>query len=122
MYVLYCGGGGGGAAQRMRRRRLVGASVYQGAVTRPCYVGARRRQNGFAVGTGARLDELLRAAVQQANVRVAAVHVLALELQHQPQHTVCGGVLRAKVQREVLHLGALEKLLRLQRCEREAAR
>ena len=37
------------------------------------------------------LDQLLGAAVQQADVRIDALHHLAVELQHQPQHAVRRG-------------------------------
>ena len=62
------------------------------------------------------LDQLLGAAVQQADVGVGALDVLALELQHQPQHTVRRGVLRAEVEREVLHLAALVVRVNLELC------
>ena len=53
------------------------------------------------------LDELLGAAVQQPDVRVGADHRLAVELEHQPEHAVRRGVLRPKVDREVLDLRLL---------------
>jgi len=42
--------------------------------------------------------------VQQADVRVGALNDLAVEFEDEAQHTVGGRVLRAKVDREVLHL------------------
>mmetsp|Transcript_17972 Transcript_17972/g.55975 ORF Transcript_17972/g.55975 Transcript_17972/m.55975 type:complete len:430 (-) Transcript_17972:116-1405(-) len=50
------------------------------------------------------LDELLRSAVQQPNVRVRARDHLAVHLEHEPEHAVRGRVLRPKVHREVLDL------------------
>ncbi len=41
--------------------------------------------------------ELLGSAVQQPDVRVGALDHLAIKLQHQPQHPVRRGVLRAKI-------------------------
>ena len=50
---------------------------------------------------GARLDQLLRAAVEQPDVRVDALDDFAVELQHQAQHAVGGGVLRPEVDGKV---------------------
>jgi hypothetical protein len=47
------------------------------------------------------LDQLLGSAMQQANVRVGAHNLLAIELQDQSQHAVGGRVLRPKVHRVV---------------------
>ena len=43
-------------------------------------------------------------AVQQADVRIGLLDDLAVELEHEPQHAVGGGMLRAEIQREVLDL------------------
>ena len=40
--------------------------------------------------------------MQQANVRIGALHDFAIELQHQSQHAVRGRMLRAQVQGIVL--------------------
>src|SRR5262245_52764251 len=50
------------------------------------------------------LNQLLSTAVKQPDVRIDAVHDLAVELQHQPQHTVRGGMLRAEVDVELANL------------------
>jgi hypothetical protein len=50
------------------------------------------------------LGQLLGRAVQQADVRVGALDHLAVELQHQAQHAVRGGMLRPEVQRVVTNL------------------
>jgi hypothetical protein len=50
----------------------------------------------------ARLGELLGRAVQQPDVRVGALNHLAVELEHQPQHTMRRRVLRAKIERVIL--------------------
>ncbi len=42
------------------------------------------------------------AAVQQADVRIGALHDLAVELEHQTQHPVRRRMLRPEVQRVVL--------------------
>ena len=51
------------------------------------------------------LDQLLGAAVQQADVRIDALHHLAVELQHQAQHAVRGRMLRAEVDVELADFG-----------------
>ena len=50
------------------------------------------------------LDQLLGAAVEQADMRIEPLDDLAVELHHQPQHAVRGGMLRAEVDRVVLDL------------------
>ena len=50
---------------------------------------------------GAALHQLLGAAVQQADVRVAALDDLAVELEHQPQNAMRRRVLRPEVDVEV---------------------
>jgi hypothetical protein len=42
--------------------------------------------------------------MQQPNVRIGFLDDLAVELEHEPKHAVCRGVLRAEVQREILDL------------------
>jgi hypothetical protein len=54
---------------------------------------------------GLGLGQLLGAAMQQADVRVGALHDLAVHLQHQAQHAVRGRMLRAEVQGVVADLG-----------------
>ena len=69
---------------------------------------AMRRQVVGAVGERddlvvvAVLAQLLEAGVQVADVRDAALDRLAVELEHQPQHAVRRGVLRADVDQHVL--------------------
>ena len=58
------------------------------------------------------LDKLLRPAVQQANVRVRAQHLLAIQLQDHTEHTVSSGMLGTEVDREVAHLAAPALALR----------
>src|SRR5262249_41240343 len=50
------------------------------------------------------LNQLLSPTVKQANVRIDAVHDLAVELQHQPQHTVRGRMLWPEVDVELANL------------------
>ena len=47
------------------------------------------------------LDQLLGAAMQEADVGIDALHDLAVELQHQAQHAVGGRMLRPEVDVEV---------------------
>ncbi len=51
------------------------------------------------------LDQLLGAAMQQADVRIDALDHLAVQLQHQPQHAVRGRMLRPEVDVEVADFG-----------------
>ena len=51
------------------------------------------------------LDQLFGAAVQQADMRVGALHHLAVHLQHEPQHAVGRRMLRPEVQGEVPDFG-----------------
>ena len=57
------------------------------------------------------LDQLLGAAMEQADVRVGALDGLAVHLQHQTQNAVRRRMLRPEVQREVLDLGLGHQLL-----------
>ncbi|MCY1170752.1 hypothetical protein D9M73_108390 [compost metagenome] len=50
------------------------------------------------------LDQLLGAAVQQADMRVDPLDDFTVQLHHQTQNTVRGGMLRAKVDRVILNL------------------
>jgi len=50
------------------------------------------------------LDQLLGTAVEEADVRVSALDDLTVELQYETEHTVCRGMLWAKIDREVLNL------------------
>ncbi len=47
--------------------------------------------------------------MQQADVRIGALHDLAVELEHEPQHSVRRRVLRPEVQRVVLDLGHAQR-------------
>ena len=47
-------------------------------------------------------DQLFRAAMKQTHVRVRALDNFAVHFKHQTQHAVRRGVLRAKIQRQVL--------------------
>ena len=53
---------------------------------------------------GAALHQLLGAAMQQADMRITALHQLAVQLQHQTQNAMCCRVLRAKVDVEIADL------------------
>lgn len=60
------------------------------------------------------LDQLLRAPVQQPNVRIRTHNLFTVELQNQPQHTVSCRVLGTKVDRVMANLAADPFRLRLQ--------
>ena len=86
-------------------RHAVGMLVHHhGHVVQTIHVG-----HGLQEGPG--LGKLFRTAMQQADVRVGALDDLAVELQHQTQHAVRGGMLRAKVQRVVTDLGHAQQHL-----------
>ncbi len=53
------------------------------------------------------LDQLLGAAMQQADMRVGTLHHLAVHLQDQAQHAVRGRVLRAEIDRVAVDLDRL---------------
>ena len=50
------------------------------------------------------LDELLGAAMQEADMRVDALDHLAVELEHEPQHAMGRGMLRPEIDGEVAQL------------------
>jgi hypothetical protein len=79
------------AEQALRRQREAEVVEQWRQVVHP--VG-----EGDALLPGVRLERLLEARVQEADVRPALAHHLAVELQHQAQHAVRAGVLRAHVQ------------------------
>ena len=56
---------------------------------------------GHVLQIGARLHQLLGAAMQQADMRIDALDHLAVEFEHEAQHAVRGRMLRAEVDREV---------------------
>ena len=56
---------------------------------------------GHGLEIGLVLDQLLGAAVQEPDMRVDAIHDLAVELQHEAQHAVRRGVLRPEIDGEV---------------------
>jgi len=68
--------------------------VHRRAVIEPVEIG-------HVLQVGARLHELLGAAMQEADMRIAALDDLAIELHDQPQHAVRRRMLRAEVDGEV---------------------
>ena len=56
---------------------------------------------GHGLQIGLVLDQLLGAAVKQADMRIDALDDLPVELQHQPQHAVRGRMLRPEIDVEV---------------------
>ena len=57
---------------------------------------------GHRLEVGLVLDELLRAAMQQSDVRVGTLNDLPVELEHQAQHPMGGRMLRPEIERHVL--------------------
>ena len=68
--------------------------AHRRAVIEPVEVGQR-------LGVGLVLDQLLGAAVEQADMRVDPLDDLAVQLHDQPQHAVRGRVLRAEIDRVI---------------------
>ncbi len=56
-------------------------------------------RNGLKIGL--LLDQLLGAAMQQADMRIDALNHLAVEFQHQAQHAVRCRMLRPKIDGEI---------------------
>ena len=82
------------AHQLLDREHEAVLHAHRRAVIEPVEVGQR-------LGVGLVLDQLLGAAVEQADVRVDALDDLAVELHDQAQHAVRRRVLRAEVDRVV---------------------
>ena len=79
-------------AHHLFNRQAVRVLVaHHGDVIKAIHVG-QRLDVGFALG------QFFCGTVQQANVRIRTLNHLAIELQHQAQHTVGRGVLRAEIQ------------------------
>ena len=56
---------------------------------------------------GARLHQLLGAAMQQADMRIDTLHHFTIQLQHQAQHAMGRRMLRTEVDREITDGGLL---------------
>ena len=56
---------------------------------------------GHVLEVGARLHQLLGAAMQQADMRIDALDDLAVEFEHEAQHAVRRRMLRAEIDREI---------------------
>ncbi len=83
-------------AEQLFDRQAVGVLVaHHRHVVEPVHV-RQRLDEGLVFG------QLFGGAVQQADVRIGALHHLAIELQHQTQHAVCRRVLWTEVQGVVL--------------------
>ena len=82
------------AEQLLDRQRVGVLLVHRRDVVEPVEIG-------HVLQIGARLHQLLGAAMQQADMRIDALDHLAVELQHQPQHAVRRRMLRPEIDREV---------------------
>ncbi len=92
---MYCARSGGVMPSKLLDRHHVGVLVaHHRHVVETIHVADRLIER-LALG------ELLGRPVQQADVRVGLLDDLAVHLQHQAQHAVRGGMLRAEVQREI---------------------
>src|SRR5262249_59773921 len=89
-----------GQAQKRLRRQAEGVGLVHGRdIVEPVEIG-QRLQIGLV------LDQLLGAAVEKPDMRVDALHYLAVELEHEAQHAVRGRMLRPEVYGEL----ALQRL------------
>ena len=84
----------GDAEQALDRQREGVLLVHRRDVVEPIEIG-------HVLQVGARLHQLLGAAMQEADMRVDALDDLAVELQHHTQHAVRRRMLRPKVDGEV---------------------
>ena len=82
------------AEQALDRQRVGVLLVHRRDIVEPIEIG-------HVLQIGARLHQLLGAAMQQADMRIDALDHFAVELQHQPQHAVRRRMLRPEVDREV---------------------
>ena len=67
--------------------------VHRRDVVEPVEIGKR-------LEIGLVLDQLLGAAMKQPDMRIDALHHLAVELEHEPEHAVGGRMLRAEIDGE----------------------
>ena len=84
----------GDPEQPLDRQRVGVLLVHRRDIIEPIEIG-------HVLQIGARLHQLLGAAMQQADMRIDALDHLAVELQHEAQHAMRGGMLRAEIDREV---------------------
>ena len=77
------------AEQLLDRERVGVLLVHRRDIVEPVEIG-------HVLQIGARLHQLLGAAMQQADMRIDALDHLAVELQHQAQHAVRRRMLRAR--------------------------
>ena len=68
--------------------------IHRGDVIEPVKIRDRLK-------IGLMLDQFLGAAMQEADMRIHALHDLAIEFQHHSQDTVRGRVLRAEIDCEI---------------------
>ena len=82
------------AEQPLDRERVGVLLIHRRDIVEPIEIG-------HVLQIGARLHQLLGAAMQEADMRVDALDHFAVELEHQAQHAVRRRMLRPKVDREV---------------------
>ncbi len=84
----------GDADQLLDRERISVLLVHRRDVVEPVEIGQR-------LEIGLVLDQLLGAAMEQADMRIDALHHLAVELEHETQHAVRGRMLRPEIDGEL---------------------
>ena len=72
--------------------------VHRRDIVEPVEIGQRLQ-------IGLLLDQLLGAAMQEPDMRIDALHDLAVELQHQAQHAMRRRMLRPEIDVEVADVG-----------------
>ena len=86
--------GHGDADQLLDRERISMLLVHRRDVIEPVEIRQR-------LEIGLVLDQLLGAAMKQPDMRIDALHHLAVELEHEPQHAMGGRMLRAEIDGEL---------------------
>ncbi len=84
----------GDADQLLDRERIGMLLVHRRHVVEPVEIGQR-------LEIGLVLDQLLGAAMQQPDMRIDALDHLAVELEHEAEHAVRGGMLRPEIDGEL---------------------
>jgi hypothetical protein len=96
----------GNAQQLFRRETERMLLVHRRDIVEPVEVWNRLQ-------VGLLLDQLLGAAMKQADMRIDAFDHLAVQLEHETQHTVRCRMLRAEIDREIAELGFSHELCSL---------
>src|SRR5262245_52197311 len=84
----------GNADELLDGERIGVLLIHRSHVIKPVEIGQRLK-------VGLVLDQLLGAAMEQADMRIDALDHLAVELEHEPEHAMGGRMLRAEIDGEL---------------------